>query len=98
MTDSPYSYLRQIFTSCDRHGDGKAVRGELIAALRRDPEATVCLGLSAKILPGTPECDQYEALFRKLSSEREAYITWDEFEEKTEINKVNIDLPPVNPV
>ena len=91
MTDSPYSYLRQLFSSCDRRGDGKAVRGELIALLRRDPEATVCLGLSpGTVLPGTPEGEQYEALFRKLSSEREAYITWDEFEEKTEINKVHL--------
>ena len=66
------------------------MRGELIAALRRDPEATVCLGLNPSVLPGTPEGDQYDALFRKLSSDREAYITWDEFEEKTEINKVHL--------
>ena len=94
-TDSPYSYLRQLFNSCVTRSDGKAVRPELIAALRRDPQATLCLGLPPTHPPGTEEAQRYEELFRKLHSDREAYISWEEFEASTKINEAPQKIPQI---
>lgn len=73
--------LLEIFSECDRSGDGSVSKIELIKALRRTHGVSEFFGLPQYIRQEDGSRDMMEELFQDMDVNDDRNVTWEEFQD-----------------
>eukprot|EP00405_Crypthecodinium_cohnii_P013622 CAMPEP_0206449320 /NCGR_PEP_ID=MMETSP0324_2-20121206/18019_1 /ASSEMBLY_ACC=CAM_ASM_000836 /TAXON_ID=2866 /ORGANISM="Crypthecodinium cohnii, Strain Seligo" /LENGTH=702 /DNA_ID=CAMNT_0053918675 /DNA_START=45 /DNA_END=2154 /DNA_ORIENTATION=+ len=71
--------LGEIFTNCDRNGDGVVNKRELILACRQHPDVASFWGVSSQIRQEDGSRDALERKFQEIDGNDDRAISWTEF-------------------
>lgn len=71
--------LLKIFSHCDRDGDGKMNKRDIIKVCQESPEVADFLRLPRKILQEDEARTKMEYLFQAVDKDNDRRITWEEF-------------------